>query len=252
LRLAFRCEGVALAVDSPDGLPVAEALPYGSVVEPDDGREVAVEVITTGVGHELRGGAGAIWAGASMDELLFFLHRELQELVAVHAPDRLFIHAGAVVWRGRGIVLPGNSHAGKTTLVQALLDAGCEHASDEFALLDATGALHPYPRPLRVREPGGGISRVDARRVSRTDVRIGLVLLTEHVAGATLAPTEITPAKAVLGMLAHTVAARSVPGRALDWIARALDGARAYAGPRGEAEDAARWLMDRVAKIPSQ
>ena len=58
------------------------------------------------------------------------------------------MHAGAVAWRDRGIVIPGRSHSGKTTLVRALVEAA-RYYSDEFAVLDPQGRLHPYPLPLR-------------------------------------------------------------------------------------------------------
>jgi hypothetical protein len=42
------------------------------------------------------------------------------------------------------MVLPGKSFAGKTTLVAALVRAGAEYWSDEYAVLDANGDVHPY------------------------------------------------------------------------------------------------------------
>ncbi len=50
----------------------------------------------------------------------------------------LWLHAGAVAWRGRALVLPGSPFAGKSTLVAALLDRGA---------------------PLPVRRMGGGRRR---------------------------------------------------------------------------------------------
>ena len=47
--------------------------------------------------------------------------------VAERAPDHLFVHAGVVGWEGRAIVMPGASFAGKTTLVQAWLEAGATY-----------------------------------------------------------------------------------------------------------------------------
>ena len=41
--------------------------------------------------------------------------------VACHAPDGVFVHAGAVELVGRCMILPGSSHAGKSTLVLELV-----------------------------------------------------------------------------------------------------------------------------------
>ena len=64
--------------------------------------------------------------------------------VANYAPDRVFVHAGVVAWRGRALVLPGTSFAGKTTLVAELVRAGAIYYSDEYAVLDEQGRVHPY------------------------------------------------------------------------------------------------------------
>ncbi|MFQ5556835.1 MAG: hypothetical protein ACE5GB_04920, partial [Acidimicrobiales bacterium] len=67
----------------------------------------------------------------------------------------LFVHAGVVEWRGVGIAVPGRSMTGKSTLVAAAVRAGAGYLSDEFAILDAGAAVHPYPRPLSLRDAGG-------------------------------------------------------------------------------------------------
>jgi hypothetical protein len=46
------------------------------------------------------------------------LRSALEIAIATHAPDRVFLHAGAVAdGEGRAVLLPGRSSAGKTTLV---------------------------------------------------------------------------------------------------------------------------------------
>jgi hypothetical protein len=74
--------------------------------------------------------------------------------VAEYAPDLVFIHSGAVAWQDRALLLPGQSHAGKSTLVAELVRAGATYYSDEFALLDCEGKVHPFTRDLRMRNPG--------------------------------------------------------------------------------------------------
>ena len=64
--------------------------------------------------------------------------------LAERARNRIFIHAGVVGWQGRAIVIPGRSFSGKSTLVAALLQAGATYYSDEFAVLDGRGYVHPF------------------------------------------------------------------------------------------------------------
>ena len=64
----------------------------------------------------------------------------------------MFVHAGVVAVDGRALLLPGGSFTGKTTLVAALLRAGAQYGSDEYAVLDEAGLVLPaYPRPLSIR-----------------------------------------------------------------------------------------------------
>jgi len=74
--------------------------------------------------------------------------------IAETAHDRFFVHAGVVGWNGRAIVIPGQSKIGKTTLVEEFLRIGATYYSDEFAVFDRRGYVHPFARPLRVRTDG--------------------------------------------------------------------------------------------------
>ena len=83
----------------------------------------------------------------------------VQLTVAEYAPRRIFVHAGVVGWKDRAILIPGLSHSGKTTLVDQLIRAGATYYSDEYAVLDARGRVHPYPRALGMRLPGSDQQR---------------------------------------------------------------------------------------------
>ncbi len=83
------------------------------------------------------------------------LETEIRQSVAASAERRTFVHAGVVGWRGRAIVVPGRSRSGKTTLVAELVKAGALYLSDEFAVLDGRGRVHPFAKPLSIRGPGG-------------------------------------------------------------------------------------------------
>ncbi len=64
----------------------------------------------------------------------------------------LFIHAGVVTLAGRGVILVGQSGAGKTSTVAALVRKGAGYLSDEVALLDpASGIVAPFALPMAVK-----------------------------------------------------------------------------------------------------
>ena len=165
-------------------------------------------------------------------------HAEL--FVAERAPDHLFVHAGVVGWEGRAIVMPGASFAGKTTLVQAWLEAGATYYSDEFAVLDRAGRVHPFARPLAIRDG----STASTRRVpvaalgaetGTTPLPIGLVLVTSYRAGARWRPRRLTAAPTLLALMRHTVAARGNPEHSMPILKQAVSSGIAFAGLRGEA-----------------
>ena len=64
------------------------------------------------------------------------------------------VHAGVVEFAGRALLLPGGTHTGKSSLVAELLRRGAVYFSDEYALIDAQGRAHAYPRPLLLRNGG--------------------------------------------------------------------------------------------------
>src|SRR5512144_1671386 len=104
-------------------------------------------------------GTDAVSGSADLQIALEVLDARLRAHIALQAPDHIFVHAGVVGYAGRAIVIPGLSFSGKTTLVTELVRVGATYYSDEFAVLDDAGLVHPYPKPLSIRS--GGISQVD-------------------------------------------------------------------------------------------
>ena len=178
------------------------------------------------------------------------LESEIRQSVAAGAERRTFVHAGVVGWRGRAIVVPGRSRSGKTTLVAELVKAGALYLSDEFAVLDARGRVHPFAKPLSIRGPGGCDRHARSRRAedlggtcATRPLPVGLVVLAEHRPGATWRPERLTAGQAVLEMLAHTVPARLRPEASLRALARVVSRATVLKGERGEAGDVATLLL---------
>lgn len=87
--------------------------------------------------------------------LLDLLDRLVHGVLArLHEAGIYAIHAGAVVYQSRALIIAGRSGQGKTTLVLGLLRRGLGLLSDEFAVADpAAQLIQPYRRSLHVR-PG--------------------------------------------------------------------------------------------------
>ena len=186
------------------------------------------------------------------DDLLDAFESHVQLTVAEHAPRRIFVHAGVVGWKDRAILIPGMSHSGKTTLVDRLIRAGATYYSDEYAVLDKRGLVHPYPRALGMRTPNSFESKkVRAEEigaeVGTRPLRVGLVVSTNFRDGARWRPRLLSRGKGVLELMANTVSARSQPELALTVLPRALEAAHILKGVRGEAGEIVDSILERVA-----
>jgi hypothetical protein len=206
-------------------------------------------VLTRSAGSLTLTADGETLAEGDDEYALSAFQADLDSHVAECSADRVFVHAGVVEWRGRAIVLPGPSLAGKTTLTTALLEAGATYFSDEFAVLDAEGRVHPYPRPLGLRDPATGT------RTSRSAASLDSAVGTEPQPVALVAvvrydgsvrswrPRPLSPAQGALALLANTVSARRDPGRALRVLERVAAGAVFVEALRGEAPTVAPGLL---------
>ena len=182
--------------------------------------------------------------------LLPSLERTLEHYVAEFSTEHLFIHAGVVAWQGKAIVLPGRSHAGKSTLVHGLVDAGATYYSDEFAVIDREGLVHPYARKLSLRDgPFGTAGRVDLAPddpTAQIPVPVRLVAFLTYAADDSWSVEPLTGAGAILEVCDHTVAIRRRPADAFAMIGAMVNGATVIKGIRGEVDVAARTLLDSL------
>lgn len=195
--------------------------------------------------------AGLIAKSKDFEGVLGAFESHLQLTIAEWSPRRVFVHAGVVEWNGKAIVIPGRSFSGKTTLVKHLVLAGAKYYSDEYAVLDGRGRVHPYPRPLGVRSP-------DATRTDKIPVEdlggsagsgplpVELIISTSYKVGATWRPRELSPGKGVLELLSHTVCARRQPRLALSTLPKVAARATILKGVRGEASSLAQEILERV------
>jgi hypothetical protein len=181
---------------------------------------------------------------------LGILDAELRMYIALHAPDHVFVHAGVVGVGERAIVLPGRSFAGKTTLVAALVQAGAGYWSDEYAVLDADGLVHPYPKPLSVRIDA--TRATDERSIESLGGRAGdrplpiaVIAFTSYRPGVAFALRPCTAGEGAVKLLEHSIAARSRPEQVLAAVRRAATDAVVLEGDRGDADEATGALLSR-------
>ena len=201
--------------------------------------------------HLLYADAARLARTPDADALFDALESDLKLYVAEHARGRLFVHAGVVGWRGRAVLIPGRSHSGKTTLVAELVRAGADYYSDEYAVLDGRGRVHPYARPLCVRRaddprPARLTAEELGGRAGTGPLSVGAVLHAAYRPGARWRPRQLSAGQGALALLENTVAARSQPSEALATILQAVRGAKIFKGPRGEASHLVDAVLDLI------
>jgi hypothetical protein len=206
--------------------------------------------------HLLYAGSRRVVRSHDLDEVIDILESWLHLNVALHARRRLFVHAGVVAWRGEAIIIPGRSWSGKTSLVEALVREGATYYSDEYAVLDTSGRVHPYIRPLRVREGGDKRKLCPLEElggsVGTKSSPVGLVVVTTYKRGAQWRPKPISPGEALLRLLDNTVVARTRTRFGLPILQRVVLGATAVKGNRGEAQDMVRSLLGCSGFLPDK
>ena len=189
----------------------------------------------------LYGDHGVLCRTPRIEQLIEVFEADLDFYIASNAQDRLFVHAGAVQWNEQAIVIPGRSRTGKTTLVAEFLKRGAAYYSDDFVTIDADGYLHPYPRPLSVRRQNATSARVFPEALGSVGAQsrqISFVFVTQFVKEASWSAQRISRGEAVLSLLENTPSARKHPAFAMEVLRRAVLGADAWKGLRGESEEA--------------
>jgi hypothetical protein len=253
-QLGFEAFGVPVTIVAPSDvlLRVEAILPPGSRRrEPaEDDQRFVLRPHTRGV-YRVEHDGRSVSGSADVQVTLEVLDARLRASIALHAPDHIFVHAGVVGHAGRAIMLPGASFSGKTTLVAALVRAGAAYYSDEFAVLDAEGLVHPYPKPLSIRTEGYSATDHHVDKLGGVageyPLRVGLVAVAYYSPDAHWEPRRLSSGEAVLAVLANTVPAQERPEQSLAAIAKAVGGAVAFEGVRGDATGVVDELLAAVA-----
>ena len=182
--------------------------------------------------------------------LLNFFESKVRLTIAEHAVSRVFLHSGVVGWKGKAILIPGNSYSGKTTLVAELVKGGAVYYSDEYAVLDEFGFVHPFPRPLGMRGTGERHIQTDVSVESLGGVageeplQVGMVLITEYHPDFGWDPIFLSPGGGVIEMIPHTIPMRFNTAFALDVLNKVASSALVVKSQRHDSKKFAKILLN--------
>jgi hypothetical protein len=214
--------------------------------------DLSIGIEQAGEGFRLRLSAGdaAIASAEHAAGLVPELIRQIDEVVVRSLRDLYAVHAGVVQVGNEAVLLPGMTHAGKSALVKALLERGATYFSDEYALLDAEGRVHPYPRPLLVRsgtpEQTPKLAEEYGARTGTAAVRLGWILALEYRPREGWRIDPVPQSAGVLLLLQNTPHVLAESPQLLGVFERAAAGAACCKGYRGDAAEAAGKILELV------
>ncbi len=201
---------------------------------------------------ELTKGDELLWSQEG--DFFSYLQSQIRLAVAEFAESRVFLHAGAVGWKGKAILIPARSFSGKSSLVAALVGQGALYYSDDFAVLDENGMLHPFHRPLSLRGIEDKYKQVDfpiealGGKVGNESLPVGLIVLTEYREGERnpkiWKPDVLSGGGGIMEIIAHTIPIRYNPKFSLGVLNKVAECAIICKSLRGDAKEFARLLLD--------
>jgi hypothetical protein len=192
---------------------------------------------------------------AESEHVLFKYFSSIVRLtIAENAVDRVFVHAGVVAWSGKAVLFPARSFSGKTSIVTELIKLGAEYYSDEYAVIDFEGYVHPFARSLSLRGKQNKFDEIDVpperfgARIGEIPISVGTVILTEFVEGSSWSPEVLSVGEGILGTIPHTIPLHSSTEMSLNVLNKSLGNAIFLKGPRGEAPDTAIRIIEFLNK----
>jgi hypothetical protein len=202
-------------------------------------------------------------APSVLDRLFWHVNTE----ALLRTGDYLLVHSGAVVTpSGEGLLLPGASGSGKTSLAAGLIRAGFGCLSDEAGVIDpVTARLHPYPRAITLK--AGSFSDFKALRPKRLpsfasraqwhlqpdDIRpgalakptqVGFVIFPSYDGAKPTVLTQISPGETIVEMARNCLNLSRYRGRALLVFAEIVRAARCYRLAVGSVDEGVRAVME--------
>jgi len=178
------------------------------------------------------------------------LHEKLNYYLGEFSDKFAFIHAGVVRWQDEVILLPGRSHAGKTTLTAALVRAGADYISDDLAVIGPGATVQLLSQPMRLRaDVAGGfdLSACSQPDLLATDhAPIAGIVFLQYCAGQNLRLQTLSKGEATQHLLANSMNARHQPQLVMQYCAAAAQRAWCAQGVRGDAAQAADYILNHV------
>jgi len=180
-----------------------------------------------------------LYFGTSKHELAYILTNEVIHQCIVDCRSGHALHAGALSFSNKGILIPGKSGKGKSTLSAWLATKGLNYLTDELVFLTTEEAIiYPFTRPVSLKSPSVSVLRNSIPEfekkktlISENGVMIphrllnnkfspctpplSLIIFPNFVQDAEIEIIELSAAKCCLKLYECCVNARNIPDHGL-------------------------------------
>jgi hypothetical protein len=234
---------------------IGEILPLGISVIGQDEIEHLLEVTDEKNGNfKIFKDAEMVANFPGIENLFDLLASQIRLTVAEYAVGKVFLHAGAVAWKEKAVIIPARSFSGKTTLVAELIKKGALYYSDEYAVLDEEGFLHSFPKTLSMRGIIDDYKQVECSpssfgaAIGQMPIPVGMVLICKFdktlKINSEFSLEILSAGQAMLEMIDNTIPITNNPKFVLKILNKISKHAIIAKCQRGEAIEFANFLIE--------
>jgi len=212
--------------------------------------DILIAVLNSSAGFDILLNDQKVSSAATISDAALETVKALDDVLVKKLKALRAVHAGAVELSGRALLIPGLSHAGKSSLVAELLRRGAAHLSDEYALVDVEGNVHAYPRPLLLRD--GSTKQAlflpgDLKaRFATEPVPAGWIVAVEYQPEGMWDIRQISQGEGVMLLLRNTPHEMEQSPEMITQFTRCAASAKCYAGTRGDVVEAASRVLELI------
>lgn len=179
-------------------------------------------------------------------------------LAMISPPKMFYFHAGAISINGKGIIIPGGTYSGKTTLTEQFIRNGAVYYSDDCSLIDSEGFLYPYPIKLGVRQAGNReyFKAADLGALEGVEpVKIEYILLTKFEKDGVWKPQFHNLERMAFKLIEHLFYPLSInrkPSETIKFVAGLVRDVQVIESSRGEALEVVEWFNNYLVNSKRQ
>ena len=260
--LTFAGQWLRVCTSDPEVLEVIDFLAGAHLREAGPAMACPLKVERRGDAFHLEGQGPHAPAQIQMGMLEEILAQVLVYRLAESNADHLLLHAAALEFEGRAILLAAPAGCGKTTLTGWLTTQGFGFLTDELAAVDEAGRVSGFGRPLNVKAVGPELwSRFPwlARDADTTrggahltfiprpgyqgpPLTVSALVFPRYEAGAGVNAEALRVGISASGLMSCLLNARNLPGNGLPRVMSLARQVPAYALRYGNLAEASAWF----------